>query len=47
MNKADSIADWQRMFNSLTDPDEIEKNERIAKQAAYKNERMADTGAYV
>ncbi len=47
MDKAESIADWQRMYNGLTDPDEVEKNKQKAERQKRIEEKKADTGAYV
>lgn len=47
MNKQESIADWKRMYDSLTDPEQIEKNKQRADREKRREERMADTGLYV
>lgn len=47
MTSEESAKDFKDMYVSLTDPDEIEKNRRTAERQKRKEERMADTGAYV
>lgn len=44
MDKEDSIADWKRMYDSLTDPEEIEKAKREHERKLRKEDKMRDTG---
>lgn len=47
MTTDESIADWKRMWLSLTDPEEIEKNRRRAEREIRRKERMTDAGYVV
>lgn len=47
MTDKESAEHFRRMYDSLTDPEEVEKNKRLADREKRKEERMSDTGAYV
>lgn len=44
MNKERAIKDWQRMYDSLTDPDIKARNRRIEQRKQRLEEKKSDTG---
>lgn len=44
MTSEESIADWKRMHDDLTDPEKIAENRRNAARLAYLAGRRLDTG---
>jgi uncharacterized protein YmfQ (DUF2313 family) len=44
MTKKESIEDWQRMYKSLTDPEEIARSKRLAERQKRKEEKIKDYG---
>ncbi len=44
---AEAPGNFDAMYKALTDPEEREKRRRITERAKRKEEKMADTGAYV
>ena len=47
MTSDESKEDWLRMYHSLNDPEERERAKNEADQKKRREERMADTGAYI
>lgn len=44
MTKEESIADWKRMYNALTDPHELDEAKRRTERTKRREEKIADTG---
>lgn len=44
MTKQERIEDWEKMYKSLTDKDEIQKNIREEKRKKIMEDKKKDTG---